>query len=278
MRYGVAHLDFLAALYAGNDISHISCRQLGAGLHVEPENAYLVGMVFLARGHELHEIVFADGAVLDFEVGDDSAEGVEHRVEDKCLQRCRLVAFGCGDALDDGAKDFLDAGAGFSAGADNLFAAAAYEFHNLVLDFLGLCRIEVDLVDYGNNLQVVVDGHVEVGYCLCLYALRSVDNQQRTLAGGDGTRHFVGKVDVSGSVDQIEGIMGAFEDIVHLYGMALDGDTSFALQVHVVEHLGFHVLGGNSISVLQQSVGQGAFAVVDVGNDAEVADILHLEQ
>ena len=31
------------------------------------------------------------------------------------------------------------------------------------------------------------------------------------------------------SVDQIEGIMGAFEDIVHLYGMALDGDTSFVL-------------------------------------------------
>ena len=42
-------------------------------------------MIFLAGGHELYEIVLADGAVHYLEIGDDAAERIEHRVEDQRL-------------------------------------------------------------------------------------------------------------------------------------------------------------------------------------------------
>jgi len=37
-----------------------------------------------------------------------------------------------------------------------------------------------------------------------------------------------------------------------------------------------HIPAGNGISHLQQTVGQGAFAVINVGNYAEVSNSIHL--
>ena len=42
--------------------------------------------------------------------------------------------------------------------------------------------------------------------------------------------------------------------ILHLYGMALDGDTSFLLKVHVIQHLSVSYL--YSIGKFQQTVCQ----------------------
>ena len=77
------------------------------------------------------------------------------------------------------------------------------------------------------------------------------------------------------SVDKVEHISLAVYDVFHLYGMALDSDTSLSFEIHVVEHLCFHVLCGNGLGVFEQTVGKGRFAVVDMGYDAEVPDIFH---
>ena len=61
---------------------------------------------------------------------------------------------------------------------------------------------------------------------------------------------------MSRSVDKIESIVFAPEFVVHLDGMALDSDATLALQVHVVKHLGLHILGRHRICVLKQTVGQ----------------------
>ena len=80
---------------------------------------------------------------------------------------------------------------------------------------------------------------------------------------------------MSRSVNQVERKAFSIFHIVHLNGMALDGDAALALQVHVVEHLGLHVLARHGIGVLEQSVGECALAVVDVRHNAEVAYCLH---
>ena len=64
-------------------------------------------------------------------------------------------------------------------------------------------------------------------------------------------------------------------EILHLYGMALDGDAAFALQIHIVEYLVLQVFLGNGFGVLQQAVGQGTFTMVYMGYDTKVAYILH---
>jgi hypothetical protein len=54
--------------------------------------------------------------------------------------------------------------------------------------------------------------------------------------------------------------------------MRLDGDAALPLQIHVVQQLVALVALGDRPRQLQQPVGQRRLAVVDVRDDAEVAD------
>ena len=60
----------------------------------------------------------------------------------------------------------------------------------------------------------------------------------------------------------------------HPHGLALDRDAALALDVHPVEVLRAHRPVVDDAGDLQHPVGQGRLAVVDVGDDAEVADRL----
>ena len=159
---GVPHPHLAACLDAGDDVAHVTGRQFRARRHVKLQHANLVGMVFLARRHELHEVFGLDAAVHNLEVSDDAAERVEHRVEYQCLQRRIGIAHGSRDALHDGAQDFVHTHARLAAGPDYLRTVAAQQVDNLVLHLVGIGALEVALVDDGYNLQIVVDGHVEV--------------------------------------------------------------------------------------------------------------------
>ncbi len=57
----------------------------------------------------------------------------------------------------------------------------------------------------------------------------------------------------------------------HAHGVGLDGDAALALQVHVVQDLGLHLAPGHRAGQLQQPVAQRRLAVVDVGDDGEIA-------
>src|SRR3546814_16101814 len=59
------------------------------------------------------------------------------------------------------------------------------------------------------------------------------------------------------------------------YRLGLDGDAAFALDRVVVEHLGFHLARGQAAAQLDDAVGQGRLAVVDMGDDREIADVPH---
>jgi hypothetical protein len=57
--------------------------------------------------------------------------------------------------------------------------------------------------------------------------------------------------------------------------VAFDGNAALSFEIHVIECLILHVAFADRIGVLQQSVGEGTLAVVDVGDDAEITDIFH---
>ena len=58
--------------------------------------------------------------------------------------------------------------------------------------------------------------------------------------------------------------------------MSLDRNAAFAFQVHVVQELVHHFVLGNGLGQFNHSVGQGGFAVIDVGDNAKIADIVVL--
>ena len=66
-------------------------------------------------------------------------------------------------------------------------------------------------------------------------------------------------------VDQVElvglAVAGA---IGQAHGLGLDGDAPLALDIHGIEHLGLHLAGLKPAATLDQAVGQGRLAVVDM--------------
>ena len=122
----------------------------------------------------------------------------------------------------------------------------------------------------GHDLEVVLNGLVAVGQRLGLNPLRGVDQEHGALAGGQRAGHLVAEVDVAGGVDEVEDVVGVHDPDV----LGLDGDPPLALDVHGVEVLLPHETGVDGPGDLQDAVGQGRLAVVDVADDGEVADAL----
>ena len=133
---------------------------------------------------------------------------------------------------------------------------------------VGLGGRQVDLVEGGDDREVVLDGQVAVGQRLGLDALGGVDQQDDALAGGQRPGHLVAEVDVAGGVDQVDDVALVLEPDV----LGLDGDAPLPLDVHRVEVLGPHLPGVDGAAVLQDAVGQGRLPMVDVGDHADVAD------
>ena len=88
------------------------------------------------------------------------------------------------DAFDDGFQDFLRAYALFCRSQDGLLSGQADDILDLLHDPLRISARQVDLVDYGNDIQIGFKRQVEVSECLRLDALGSIDHQQGAFAGG----------------------------------------------------------------------------------------------
>jgi hypothetical protein len=70
---------------------------------------------------------------------------------------------------------------------------------------------------------------------------------------------------MSGSVYQIEQIGLPIRRIVfHVHGARLNGYSALTLEIHIIEQLILHIALDNRTGKLQNAVGKGGFAVVDV--------------
>ena len=151
-------------------------------MHLHLEYTDLVGRIFLSCADELDLVARLDASVHHLEVGDDTAERVEHRVEDEGLERSVRISLRSRNPLHDSVENLLYALAGLSRSKEHLLRLAAQKVYYLVSHDIDHSRVNVDLVEHRNDLEVVLDSEIKVGYCLCLDTLGSVHYQQRTLA------------------------------------------------------------------------------------------------
>ena len=79
-----------------------------------------------------------------------------------------------------------------------------------------------------------------------------------------------------GCINQVK-IIGVpvFCGIGETDGLAYNSDAAFALNVHRIEDLIFKIPLRNNIGGFDQAIRQRGFAVINMGNDTEVSDILH---
>ena len=206
---------------------------------------------------------------------DHAAIGVEPGIEDQRLEPVFGRPFGRRDALDDRFQHVGHALTGLGADQDGVGGIQTDRAFDHLFGARNVGALQIDLVDDRNDFEAVIDGQIGIRQSLRFDSLRGVDDEQRAFAGRERARDLVGKIHVAGGVDQVELIsLAVVRGIHHAHGVGLDGDAALALQVHGIEHLGLHLARGQRSGQLQQAVGQRGFAMVDVRDDREVADVL----
>ena len=214
-------------------------------------------------------------AVHHADARDRAAVAVVVGVEDQGPQRRVARAPRRRDAPHDRFEQLGDVGALLRRDAQDLVRLRPDELVNLLGPAVGLGAGEIDLVEHRDDLEPRVQGEKQVGDRLGLDALRRIDHEDRSLARGQGARDLIGEVHMPGGVDQIQLVQLAVPGVVaHPHGVQLDGDAALALQVHRVQHLLAHKALIERPRKLDQPVRQRRLAVVDVGYDAEVADVV----
>jgi hypothetical protein len=182
-------------------------------------------------------------------------------------------------AVHHGFEDLVDALARLGRAGNGVAGVQTDHFLDLAPGLLRVGLRQVHLVEHRHDLDAEFERGVAVGHRLRLDALAGIDHQQRALAGRKRAAHLVAEVDVARRVDEVELVEPAVaRRVLERRRLRLDGDAALALDVHRVEHLLVHLALGQTAAALDQAIGQRALAVVDVGNDGEVADVVHRER
>ena len=181
------------------------------------------------------------------------------------------------EQLADRVEHFLDALARLGADPEALVLANSEDVLDLLGHDVGLHADHIDLVDDTDDVHSRFGGEIGVGDGLGLDALRGIDHQQRPLARGQCPGYFVSEIDVPRRVDQVEHVGLAVVFVLHGHRGGLDRNTSLTLDVHAVEKLILGLSLGDGACHLQHAVGQRALAMIDVGDNTEIAYILDIQ-
>ena len=225
-----------------------------AGAHAAGEHAAKEGVQL--DGRHQH----AEGAILDHR----RIEMLHHQIEERrhaVLRPGRAVGHPAllGRAVDDREVELLLAGVKIGEEIEDLV-------HHLVV---ALVRA-VDLVDADDGTQPDLEGLLQHELGLRHGAFGGVHQQHGTVHHVEDALHLAAEVGVARRVDDVDA--GVFPGEGGDLGQ--DGDAALALEI-----VGVHGAFGNLLVVAeraglrQEPVDQGGLAVVDVGNDGDVAQI-----
>ncbi len=270
---GLSRSGLADVLDPGDEIADLARAELvdsGGDRHAHADLLHLLGEPGLhvpnlggAPEHALH----------DTDRAHDAPVLVVGRVEDQCSQRHVRIARRRGHPLHHGVEELLDPFPRLRRDPQDRLGGNAEDPLDLGRVLLGLGGRQVDLVEGGDDLEVVLEGLVTGGQGLGLDALRRVDEQHGPFAGGERPAHLVAEVHVAGGVDEMQDVV--LEADPHVLG--LDGDPPLPLEVHGVEVLLPHEAWVDGVGQLEDAVRQRRLPVVDMADDREIADEVRTE-
>ena len=242
--------------------------------HLRREVADPLDVVRGAGAHHADARVLLQHAVDDANENHHAEIDIVPAIDQERFQRRVAVALRRRQAGDDGFQHVGNAEAGFRRDHHRVGGVDADHVLDLLLDLIGLGGGKIDFVEHRHDLVTGVERVIDVGQRLRFHALRGIHHQQRAFAGGQRARHLVGEVDVARRVHQVEDVgLAVLRLVIEADGLRLDGDAPLALDVHRIEHLFLHLAQLQPAGGLDQAVGQRRFAMIDMGDDGEVADV-----
>src|SRR5581483_7996427 len=79
-------------------------------------------------------------------------------------------------------------------------------------------------------------------------------------------------------VYEMKGVFFISSAVLHAHRLHFDGDAALAFEVHRVEHLVAHFAFFYGAGYLKKTVGKRGLAVVDMGNDGKVSNMIHRKE
>ena len=274
IRDGIAYTGITHILNGSSHVTNIAWQKTLARLIPGCKGAYFHNIEFAAGCHEPHPHAGFQAALLDTNEADGATIIVIESVKNQCLQGRLFIACGGRNKLDDGLQHIAHIQACFRGNARSLRRIETDNFLDFIPHFLRLSGRQINFVDYRDDFQVMIQCHITIGQGLSFNALRSIDYQQGTFAGSQCTADFISKVNMTGGIDQIQGIgFSILRFVLHAYSLALNGDATFALQLHAVENLVNHLSLLEDAGHFQNAICQSGLAVINMGNDAKIANL-----
>ena len=278
VRDRVAHFHLRGILKTRDQIAHFTNAKLIDG-HL---GGFAHARFFNERGgiggHHADLLTFFERPIHDTHERDHAAIRIEIGVEDERTQWCILLSYWSWDRIDDRFEQVLDAGASLATGKDGIIGRKSERVLDLGAHALRISCWKVDLIDERDDLKVGIHRHHGVRDRLRFDALRGIDHEHRTFACCKRAGNFIGEVDMTRGIDQIKMIeLTVFGTIIDTYRLALDRDAAFALDVHRIEQLLFHIARRDRFGKFENTVRERRFAMIDVGDDREIADILRVD-
>ena len=176
---------------------------------------------------------------------------------------------------DNGFQHIVNAEARLGRNIDAMLGVETDNIFDLLLHAIRLGGWQVDFIQHWHNLVVDFNGLIDIGQSLRFHALAGIDHQKRAFASGQRAVYLIGKIHVARRVDKIELIgiaIGGF--IVEAHGLGFNGDAALALDIHIVQNLVGHLARAQAARQLNEAVGQRRFAVVNMGNNREVTNVV----
>ena len=220
-------------LDAGNDISDFASSQPVAVFHFGRERPNTIGRVRAGRRHDFDLAALAETAIDNAHKRYNTDIIIKPRINDQCLQWRIHIAFRRRNSLDNGVEQFRYAIPGLGADPNGILSVNADDILDLRNHLVRVCRRQVDLVQYREDFEALVNRRRAVGDALGLNALRCIDHQQCAFAGSQATRHLIRKVNVAGRVDQVQLVALTVRGLVaERHTLCLDCNSAFPLEIH----------------------------------------------
>ncbi len=272
---GIAHTGVPHVLDGGGNVAHVPGQKFLAGSVGGGEGAHFHHVKLGSRLHHAHAHAGVCPAVDHTDEADGTPVIIICGVKNKRLQGLVFIAFGGRHLGDDGFQYVFNADAYLGGDEGGIGGVQADIFLNFGLGFLRLGRGQVDLIDNRHRFQIVFQCHIHISQGLGFHTLGGVHHKEGPFAGGQGPAHFVGKVHMAGSVNEVEGVFFAvLGGIVHAHGLGFDGDAPLPFQLHGVQNLLGHLPLFKHARLFQDAVRQSGLAVVNMGNNAKISNVV----
>jgi len=129
----------------------------------------------------------------------------------------------------------------------------------------------IDFIDNNNGLQVEFQRILQHEARLGHRTFDSINEQNATIGHIENTLHLAAEVRMSWGVDNIN----LDATIIDSSIFSQNSDAALALLiVRVHDQLAHLLIFAEDVTLFEQAIDQGSFAVIDVSNDGDITDII----